>query len=205
MTLRPFAQGALKEDINTFEIYGRFLISTRLYRDGLIRVVKSRTNILPRRKITEITIRRLISQCRLNNHCFCLSTCSLDRDQPFTFQLGVGQVIKGWDQGLLDMCVGEKRKLTIPPELGYGEKGAGNVIPGGMTPFPTLSFCLFSLLPINYRLISSVPPSPGQLSRRKSEIIAGRANYSRDASRGRSHIGPYSFYPKLFQFTVSVR
>ncbi|XP_012064050.1 PREDICTED: peptidyl-prolyl cis-trans isomerase FKBP14 [Atta cephalotes] len=58
---------------------------------------------------------------------------SLDRDQPFTFQLGVGQVIKGWDQGLLDMCVGEKRRLTIPPELGYGEKGAGNVIPGGAT------------------------------------------------------------------------
>ncbi|XP_076647389.1 peptidyl-prolyl cis-trans isomerase Fkb14 isoform X3 [Halictus rubicundus] len=58
---------------------------------------------------------------------------SLDRDQPFSFQLGVGQVIRGWDQGLVDMCVGEKRKLTIPPELGYGEKGAGNVIPGGAT------------------------------------------------------------------------
>ncbi|XP_030753492.1 FK506-binding protein 2 isoform X3 [Sitophilus oryzae] len=58
---------------------------------------------------------------------------SLDRDQPFTFQLGVGQVIKGWDQGLLDMCVGEKRKLTIPPSLGYGDRGAGNVIPGKAT------------------------------------------------------------------------
>ncbi|KAJ9586800.1 hypothetical protein L9F63_019610, partial [Diploptera punctata] len=56
-----------------------------------------------------------------------------DRDQPFTFQLGVGQVIKGWDQGLTDMCVGEKRKLTIPPELAYGDRGAGNVIPGGAT------------------------------------------------------------------------
>lgn len=59
--------------------------------------------------------------------------CSLDRDQPFTFQLGAGQVIKGWDQGLVDMCVGEKRKLTIPPSLGYGDRGAGNVIPGGAT------------------------------------------------------------------------
>jgi len=58
---------------------------------------------------------------------------SLDREQPFSFQIGVGQVIKGWDQGLLDMCVGEKRKLTIPPALGYGDRGAGNVIPGGAT------------------------------------------------------------------------
>ncbi|XP_031838821.1 peptidyl-prolyl cis-trans isomerase Fkb14 isoform X2 [Nomia melanderi] len=74
---------------------------------------------------------------------------SLDRDQPFTFQLGVGQVIKGWDQGLVDMCVGEKRKLTIPPALGYGEKGAGNVIPGGAT-------LLFDVELIN---ISDSPPS----------------------------------------------
>ncbi|KAJ3270315.1 FK506-binding protein 2A [Terramyces sp. JEL0728] len=52
---------------------------------------------------------------------------------PFEFVLGSGQVIKGWDQGLLGMCVGEKRKLTIPPSLGYGDRGAGGAIPGGAT------------------------------------------------------------------------
>ena len=42
-------------------------------------------------------------------------------------------MIKGWDEGIVGMCVGEKRKLTVPPELGYGEQGAGDVIPGGAT------------------------------------------------------------------------
>jgi len=54
---------------------------------------------------------------------------SHDRSQPFEFQIGTGQVIKGWDEGLLDMCVGEKRKLTIPSSKGYGEQGAGELIP----------------------------------------------------------------------------
>jgi len=58
---------------------------------------------------------------------------SYDRNQPFTFQIGIGQVVKGWDQGLLDMCVGEKRRLVVPPHLGYGEQGAGEVIPPGAT------------------------------------------------------------------------
>lgn len=58
---------------------------------------------------------------------------SVNRKQPFTFTLGIGQVIKGWDEGLNGMKVGGKRKLTIPPEMGYGSRGAGNVIPPDAT------------------------------------------------------------------------
>jgi FKBP-type peptidyl-prolyl cis-trans isomerase FkpA len=58
---------------------------------------------------------------------------SLDRAQPFTFGLGAGQVIAGWDEGVEGMQVGGLRKLTIPPQLGYGEFGAGGVIPPNAT------------------------------------------------------------------------
>ncbi|XP_063411749.1 peptidyl-prolyl cis-trans isomerase FKBP2-like [Mytilus trossulus] len=56
-----------------------------------------------------------------------------DHNQEFSFQLGVGQVIQGWERGMLDMCVGEKRKLTVPPHLAYGDIGAGEKIPPAST------------------------------------------------------------------------
>lgn len=58
---------------------------------------------------------------------------SWDRNDPFDFQLGAGQVISGWDDGVAGMKVGGRRRLTIPPAMGYGAHGAGGVIKGGET------------------------------------------------------------------------
>lgn len=62
---------------------------------------------------------------------------SYNRGQPLSFHVGKGQVIKGWDEGLLDMCVGEKRKLTIQPDWGYGSRGMGPIPANSVLIFET--------------------------------------------------------------------
>lgn len=58
---------------------------------------------------------------------------SYDKDQPFEFTIGVGQALRGWDENLMGMCVGEKRRLVLPPEYAFGDQGAGEKVPGGAT------------------------------------------------------------------------
>jgi len=58
---------------------------------------------------------------------------SVDRGKPFSFTIGIGRVIQGWDEGVMSMQIGGKRRLVIPPELGYGAQGAGGVIPPNAT------------------------------------------------------------------------
>jgi len=58
---------------------------------------------------------------------------SRDRGRPFSFRVGAGQVIRGWDEAFSSMSVGERRQIILPPRLGYGDRGAGGIIPGGAT------------------------------------------------------------------------
>jgi hypothetical protein len=78
---------------------------------------------------------------------------SYGRGLPFDFTLGAGQVIKGWDQGLVDMCIGQTRKLTIPSELAYGDHPAGSIPPGSTLVFETKLENILNLTPQDWELM----------------------------------------------------
>lgn len=82
---------------------------------------------------------------------------SYKRNSPFRFQLGAGRVIAGWDKGLLDMCIGEERRLVIPPEMAYGSRGVG-IIP------PSSTLGTLQTIPLLYVILTSTLQSLGPSS-----------------------------------------
>ena len=95
----------------------RFIVETLQQGDGDVAAAGQQVSVHYEGKLTDGTV----------------FDASRPRGQPFSFTLGKGQVIKGWDQGVEGMAVGEIRRLTIPPEMGYGARGAGGVIPPNAT------------------------------------------------------------------------
>jgi len=98
---------------------------------------------------------------------------SFDRAQPFTFTMGVGQVIPGWDQGLLGVCAGEERHLVVPAPLAYGDRGAGDVIPPGAT-------LLFDIVIVD---VEKTNDNKNEESKRKQQEEAERKRQEADRKR----------------------
>lgn len=116
---QPITQAPMQESIN---------ISMQTLEDGLQigdTVVGTGAEAIAGKEVTVHYTGTLINGTKFDS--------SLDRGTPFVFSLGVGQVIRGWDEGVVGMKVGGKRKLIIPSELGYGPRGAGGVIPPNAT------------------------------------------------------------------------
>ena len=123
---------------------------------------------------------------------------SITRGKPFSFTIGKGQVIQGWDQGVFGMRVGEKRRLTIPPELGYGSRGAGASIPHNATLIFEIELLKVSVVPTLAQLNQSellAAQRKGAILvdiRRKEEwretgIIKGAATITAFTEDGRLH------------------
>jgi FKBP-type peptidyl-prolyl cis-trans isomerase len=95
---------------------------------------ESQTCILTASSFIFLVLQQVHYEARLFRDCSKFDS-SRDRGEPFEFKLGNNLVIKGWERGLLDMCKGERRKLIVPSDLGYGPRGSGNdgLIPGGAT------------------------------------------------------------------------
>ena len=96
---------------------------------------------------------------------------SRDRGQPFDVVIGTGQVIKGWDEGIVGLCLGAKANLVIPPEMGYGESGAGGDIPGGATLHFDVEVLAINEAPVEPNLFEEIDTdSDGKIS--KDEVAA---------------------------------
>merc|ERR1719367_1917224 len=100
---------------------------------------------------------------------------SFDRQQPFTFTIGVGQVIPGWDQGLLGVCKGEERHLVVPSSLAYGDRGAGDVIP----PDATLLFDIVVVDVIKAKSAEDLRREQEEEERRRAAAAAKEAEAAR--------------------------
>jgi len=107
---------------------------------------------------------------------------SYDRGTPFKFQLGQGRVIKGWDQGLLDMCIGDKRTLTIPPELGYGSRGMGPIPAESTLIFETELIGIAGVpKPVNPVVVDSAKTVADEATQGVKEKIAEKIGDAADA------------------------
>ncbi len=114
--------------VNTAEPVASSSAKPQTMKDGLIiqdEVVGTGEEATPGKKVTVNYVGTLTDGTKFDS--------SYDRNQPFSFTLGAGQVIPGWDEGVAGMKVGGKRKLTIPPSLGYGTGGVPGTIPGNAT------------------------------------------------------------------------
>ena len=115
---------------------------------------------------------------------------SLDRNQPFEFQVGARMVIRGWDEGLKGMKIGGKRKLTIPAHMGYGERGAGGVIPPNAT-------LVFEVELLDIKKV----PAPGEL-----EIVDVEVGTGAEAQNGKGFANKFAqeFFPYQTQGWLTV-
>lgn len=121
---QPVATAAIRSDAEAFEITPG--LTAQILRRGYGRAAEAGDYV-------EVHYTGWLHDPAAENNRGQKFDSSVDRGETFHFTLGARQVIQGWDQGVAGMLLGETRELTIAPEMGYGDRGAGNVIPPGAT------------------------------------------------------------------------